>query len=990
MPGAAASAPLSAKCKDKMSAPTDLKPETPDYRPTLFLPQTDFPMKAGLPKREPEILARWAQLDLYARLRDARKGAEVFSYHDGPPYANGNLHMGHALNKILKDMVCRSQSLLGKDAAFVPGWDCHGLPIEWKIEEKYRAAGKNKDDVPVLEFRRECRDFAAHWVDVQRDEFKRLGVLADWDNPYTTMSYDAEAAIVTEFLKFAMSGALYQGSKPVMWSVIEQTALAEAEVEYHDHTSPTIYLAFPVVRSKNVFLVPDTDKRQPHLVIWTTTPWTIPANRAIAYAPDMDYVLVEAGHDTGHGVERKSYVVAEPLLEVFLQESGLAQPQIVTTFKGAELDGTVCAHPLRGQGYDFEVPALAADFVTDEQGTGFVHVAPGHGQDDYILSLAHGLEVPHTVAEDGSYYDHVPLFAGRRVLRPNGKAGDADKSVMGALRDTGHLVASGRLEHSYPYSWRSKAPLIFRNTPQWFISMAHDDLRAKALAAIDVVDWFPPRGQARIHAMVATRPDWLVSRQRAWGVPLTLFVHKETGEVLRDAAVNERICQAVAKHGCDAWYATDPQEFLGSGYKAQDYTQVMDILDVWFDSGSTHAFVLEARPDQTWPATLYLEGSDQHRGWFQSSLLESCGTRGVAPYQQVVTHGFLLDESGKKMSKSGSNAMSPEKVIKQSGAEILRVWVASADYQNDMVVGPTVIKASTEHYRKLRNTVRFLLGNLAEFTDSERVSVDDMRAAPEAHGLGLELFILHRLAELDAVVREGYATYEFTRVFHALTNFCVTDLSAFYFDIRKDVLYCDAAHSLRRRAARTVMDHAFHCLTAWLAPVLAFTMEEAWLSRFPEDTGSVHLRTAPEIPASWRDDDLARRWQRLRQVRRVVTGALEVERREKRIGASLEGAPHVYVEDDAIRAALGAVPLEDLCITSHLTVMPADAGAPADAFRMDDVPGVAVVPVHAVGEKCARCWKLVPDIDVNADYPGTCARCADAVADRAGGIRMAG
>ncbi|WP_422025517.1 isoleucine--tRNA ligase [Pyruvatibacter mobilis] len=970
-----------------MATPTDTtttdSAEAPDYRPTLFLPQTDFPMKAGLPKREPEILARWSEMDLYARLREARKDAPVFSYHDGPPYANGNLHMGHALNKILKDMVCRSQSLLGRNAAFVPGWDCHGLPIEWKVEEKYRNAGKNKDEVPVLEFRQECRDFAAHWVDVQREEFQRLGVLADWKRPYTTMSNDAEASIVAEFLKFAMSGALYQGSKPVMWSTVEKTALAEAEVEYHDHNSPTIYLAFPVQRSKNIFLSPSMEQRRAHLVIWTTTPWTIPANRAIAYAEHMTYVLVEAGHEGPQGMERKAYVVAEPLLETFLKETGLDKPQIVQTFSGKELEGTVCAHPLRGQGYEFDVPALAGDFVTDEQGTGFVHVAPGHGQDDYILGMKHGIEVPHTVGEDGTYYDHVPLFAGRQVLLPNGKNGDANKTVMEALGATGHLVASGRLQHSYPHSWRSKAPLIFRNTPQWFISMSHDGLRDKALAAIDTVKWYPARGQARIRSMVETRPDWVVSRQRAWGVPLTIFVHKETGEILRDDEVNKRVTDAVAERGCDAWYDTDPQAFLGNDYKADDYDQVMDILDVWFDSGSTHAFVLEGREDQAWPATLYLEGSDQHRGWFQSSLLESCGTRGRAPYDQVVTHGFILDETGKKMSKSGKNAMSPEKIIQQSGAEILRIWVASSDYQNDLVVGPNIIKACTDSYRKLRNTIRFLLGNLAGFEESERVSVEDMKAAPESEGLGLELFVLHRLAELDQLVREGYETYDFTRVFHALTNFCVTELSAFYFDIRKDALYCDAPDSLRRRAARTVMDQVFACLTAWLAPVLSFTMEEAWLSRFPEDDGSVHLRTFPDVPADWKNDAIAARWQRLRQFRRVVTGALEIERREKRIGASLEGAPHVYVEDDAIRAALGDVPLDDLCITSALTVMPADDTAPADAFRLDDVAGVAVVPVHAEGEKCARCWKILPDVNSVPAHPGTCGRCAGAVSARA-------
>ncbi|MDW3098986.1 MAG: isoleucine--tRNA ligase [Alphaproteobacteria bacterium] len=966
------------------------KSDTPDYRPTLFLPQTDFPMKAGLPKREPEVLERWNKMDLYGRLREARKDAPVFSYHDGPPYANGEIHMGHSLNKILKDIVCRSQSMLGRNASFVPGWDCHGLPIEWKVEEKYRNAGKNKDEVPVLEFRQECRDFAAHWVDVQREGFKRLGILADWDRPYTTMSNDAEASIVEEFLKFAMSGALYRGSKPVMWSTVEKTALAEAEVEYHDHNSPTIYLAFPITKSKHVMLAPNMEQRTPHLVIWTTTPWTIPANRAVAYAPNMNYVLLEGGHDAGRGIERKSYVVAEPLLETFMKETGLDQPQILTHLKGSDIEGTVCAHPLRGQGYDYDVPALPGDFVTDEQGTGFVHIAPGHGQDDYVLGMQHGIEVPHTVSEDGSYYDHVPLFAGESVFKPNGKDGGANKSVMEALRATGHLVASGRLEHSYPHSWRSKAPVIFRNTPQWFISMDHDDLRQKALTAIDAVEWFPERGQARIRSMVETRPDWVVSRQRAWGVPLTIFVHKDTGEILRDDAVNARIHAAVSARGCDAWYDTDAQEFLGNDYKADDYDQVSDILDVWFDSGSTHAFVLEGREDQTWPANLYLEGSDQHRGWFQSSLLESCGTRGRAPYEQVVTHGFILDETGKKMSKSGKNATAPDKVIQQSGAEIIRIWVASSDYQNDLVVGPNIIKACTDGYRKLRNTVRFLIGNLADFDDAERVSVEDMRAAADSEGLGLELFVLHRLAELDALVREGYETYDFTRVYHALTNFCVTELSAFYFDIRKDALYCDAPGSLRRRAARTVMDQVFSCLTAWLAPVLSFTMEEAWQSRFPGENDSVHLRTFPDVPSEWKDEALATRWQNLRQFRRVVTGALEIERREKRIGASLEGAPHVYVDNDAIRSALGDIPLDDLCITSDLKVMAAGEAAPADAFRIDEVSGVAVMPVHAEGEKCARCWKLLPDVGSDPAHPGTCGRCAEAVAARPETLSEAG
>ncbi|MEQ9144059.1 MAG: isoleucine--tRNA ligase [Parvibaculaceae bacterium] len=943
---------------------TENQSETRDYRETLRLPKTDFPMKAGLPKREPEMLERWAELGLYERLRKESAGREKFVFHNGPPYANGAIHMGHALNHILKDIVVRSQQMMGKDALFVPGWDCHGLPIEWKIEEKYRAKGKDKDTVPVLEFRKECREFADEWVGVQRDGFKRLGIQADWENPYLTMSYDAEAVTVAEFQKFIMNGGLYRGSKPVMWSVVEKTALAEAEVEYHDHVSPTIWVRFPVVSGAR-------ELEGASVVIWTTTPWTIPGNRAIAFSDRFAYGLykVEETAEESWAEPGEVLVLADGLADQVKIDARIEAWRRVGN--APDLAGTVCAHPFRGQGYDFDVNLYPGDFVTDETGTGFVHIAPGHGQDDYLLGQKHGVEVPYTVDEAGVYYDDVPLFAGKRVLKPNGKEGDANNAVIEALKDAGKLLTRGKLEHSYPHSWRSKAPLIFRNTPQWFVSMEKNDLRKTALSEIDKVRFVPESGRNRIRSMVDGRPDWVLSRQRAWGVPLTVFVHKETGDILRDEKVNERIVEAVRARGADAWFEDDPQTYLGNDYAADDYEQVMDILDVWFDSGCTHAFVLEARDDHRSPADLYLEGSDQHRGWFQSSLLESCGTRGRAPYKQVVTHGFLLDEHGHKMAKSGKNAVAPDKICQQNGAEILRLWVGSSDFTEDMRVGPEIIKSCVDSYRKLRNTFRFLLGNLDGFDPAGRVAPADM---PE-----LERYMLHKLADMDALVRQSYLDYDFKRVFHTLSNFMTVDLSAFYFDVRKDTLYCDPLSSKTRRACQTVMDEVFMCLTAWLAPIMSFTAEEVWLSRFPSDDGSVHLRTFPDVPEDWRDDALAAKWAKVRQIRRVVTGALEVERREKRIGSSLEAAPTVYVSDPAFTAAMENVDLAEIAITSQATL--SEGKAPEGAFTLDDIAGIAVVPGLAEGRKCARSWKISPDVGSVPGYPDLSPRDAAAVAE---------
>jgi isoleucyl-tRNA synthetase len=936
-----------------------------DYRATVFLPQTEFAMKADLPRREPEILARWAEIDLWRRQRALAKGRPKFILHDGPPYANGNIHLGTALNKILKDVVNRAQHMLGKDANYVPGWDCHGLPIEWKIEEEYRAKKKSKDEIPIVQFRKECRDFAAHWVNVQREEFKRLGVNGDWDNPYTTMSFDAEAQIAREIGKFLMNGGLYRGSKPVMWSVVEQTALAEAEIEYHDHTSTMVWVRFPVAKPSR------PDLAGTSVVIWTTTPWTLPGNRAIAYGADLDYVLVEVTEVREGSLARpgERFLVLEALVAATAEIAGITGHLRAAKLRGAALAGTVCRHPLHGRGYDFPVPLLPAGFVTTEQGTGFVHIAPGHGADDYELGTAHAIEVPQTVAGDGTYFPHVPVFAGKRVYRPNGKAGDADGAVIAALREAGALLAEGKLVHSYPHSWRSKAPLIFRNTPQWFISMEKNQLRQKALAAIAATRWVPPRGENRIRSMIETRPDWVLSRQRAWGVPIVVFVDRKTGEPLRDQTVIDRIADAFEREGADAWYTTDPKAFLGPGRDPADYEQVTDIADVWFDSGSTHAFVLEKRPDLAWPASLYLEGSDQHRGWFHSSLLESCGTRGRAPYEAVLTHGFTLDEQGRKMSKSLGNVISPQDVVAKSGADILRLWVVSTDYTEDQRIGPEILKHQVDAYRRLRNTLRYLLGNLAGFGEAERLAPEAM---PE-----LERWVLDRLAELDALVRRSSEAYDFHGMFTALHNFCAVDLSAFYFDVRKDALYCDRPDAPRRRAARTVLDRVFDSLARWLAPILCFTAEEAWLCRHGEGSeASVHLTTYPALPAGWRDEGLSEKWARIRELRRVVTGALELERAQKRIGSSLQAQATVHA-DDAYAAALAGLDLAEIFITSAASL--SAAPAPAGAFTLPDVPGVAVVVAPAPGEKCQRCWRVLPEVGADPAHPDLCRRCADAV-----------
>jgi isoleucyl-tRNA synthetase len=967
-------------------------PAPADYSTTLFLPRTDFPMRAGLPQREPAILARWDAVDLYRALRRDAAGRPKYVLHDGPPYANANIHIGTGLNKILKDVVVRSFQMRGYDANYVPGWDCHGLPIEWKIEEEYRARGRNKDGVPVNEFRRQCREFAARWIKVQSEEFKRLGVVGDFDDPYTTMSFHAEARIAGELMKFAMSGQLYRGSKPVMWSVVEKTALAEAEIEYQDYQSDTVWVKFPVKRGPASLLAehyPDklNAYKSASIVIWTTTPWTIPGNRAIAYSPNIAYGLYEvtASPEGNWAKVGERFILADSLAVEVFKTAKVEGFRKLYDAEQTELELLFASHPLAGRGYDFKVPLLAGEHVTAEAGTGFVHTAPGHGREDFDLWTENarflnreGIDpaIPFTVDPEGRFTSDAPGFEGRRVITEKGEKGDANQAVIEALVAAGMLIARGRLKHQYPHSWRSKKPVIFRNTPQWFVHMDRDigdgtTLRQRALAAVDETRFVPQAGQNRLRAMIEGRPDWVLSRQRAWGVPITIFVDRETGELLRSAEVNDRITAAFEAEGADAWFAEGAKERFLSGAVADlgRFEMVTDILDVWFDSGSTHAFVLEDRPDLRWPADLYLEGSDQHRGWFQSSLLESCGTRGRAPYDAVVTHGFVVDEDGRKMSKSLGNTVTPQEVIAKSGADILRLWVVSSDYAEDLRIGPEILKNTVESYRKIRNTLRWMLGTLAHFTPADVV---DFSAMPD-----LERLILSRLAALDAEVRAAYDAFDFKRITAALGNFMTVELSAYYFDIRKDALYCDPISSVRRRAALTVIDRLFERLVKWLAPFLPFTMEEAWGHRHGEDAASVHLQQFPATPESWRDEALERRWDAVWRVRSVMTGALERERAGKRIGSSLEAAPEVHVADPELLAALDGIDLAEIAITSAADLIP-DSGPP-DAFRLPEVAGVAVVARPARGRKCARSWKITEEVGSDPEYPDVTPRDAEAL-----------
>jgi isoleucyl-tRNA synthetase len=930
--------------------------EKPDYRATVFLPKTDFPMKAGLAQKEPAILARWADEGLYRRLRHAREGRERFILHDGPPYANGDLHMGHAMNKILKDIIVRSASLRGYDAPYIPGWDCHGLPIEWKVEEQYRKKKLDKDEVPTDQFRGECRAYAEKWVAVQSEQFQRLGVMGEWDDPYLTMKYEAEAKICEELLKFAESGQLYRGAKPVMWSPVEKTALAEAEVEYEDIVSTQIDVAFEITESPIPELV------GAHAVVWTTTPWTIPVNQAIAYGGDVDYVAKRIAFSLHEGPKKTGFagkvlLVAEPLLEGMAKRAqvGFAE-ETVWRGKGSELGGTVARHPMHHLGGFFAKPrpSLPADHVTTDAGTGLVHMSPDHGEEDFLVCKAAGIDPVFAVEDDGKYRNDW-LWLGGLGSVINNKFNAPDGPICNDLREAGALLAAtADFQHSYPHSWRSKAKVIFRCTPQWFIPMdqraaalAEGTLRGTALKAIDDTRWVPEKSKNRIRAMIEQRPDWVISRQRAWGVPIALYVNRKTGEYLKDAAVNSRIIRAFHEGGADAWFKADHQALLGNGYKLEEYEPQKDILDVWFDSGSTHAYVIEARYGEGVRADLYLEGSDQHRGWFHSSLLESSGTRGQAPYKSVLTHGFAMDGQGRKMSKSIGNVVDPLAVIRDNGADILRLWVASTDYFEDVRIGKEVLAGTSDAYRKLRNTFRYLLGALDGFSDAEKVAPADM---PE-----LERWVLHRLAELDAELKEAAEGYEFNRYARALMAFANDDLSAFFFDIRKDSLYCDAADDPKRRAYRTVLDTTFHALVRWLSPILCFTTEEVWQTRYPAH-GSVHLQEWPEIDAGWLDYELHKKWSEIIALRERVTEAIEPLRREKVIGSSLEAR----VRFPDIEAILRDIRDDDL----------------AEYFIVSEVrPEVGLehlVVERTDNHKCGRCWRLLPEVAEDGDLCGRC------------------
>ncbi|KQN01347.1 MULTISPECIES: isoleucine--tRNA ligase [Sphingomonas] len=989
---------------------TDTPAPARDYRDTVFLPKTDFPMKAGLAAKEPAILERWAKLGIYDRLREQRLGRERFILHDGPPYANGDIHMGHAMNKVLKDIIVRSQSLMGKDAPYVPGWDCHGLPIEWKVEEAYRAKKLNKDDVPVDQFRAECRAYAEKWVDVQKAEFERLGVMGDWAAPYLTMKYEAEATIVGELLKFAESGQLYRGAKPVMWSPVEKTALAEAEVEYEDIVSTQIDVAFEIDSAPNA-----PELVGAHAVIWTTTPWTIPVNQALSYGPEIIYLVVEPMYDAERGSRPRQLLIADVLLESVRARLGFSSEHVKRTCKGSDLADATARHPMHALGGFFAKPRpfLPGEFVTTDAGTGLVHMAPDHGEDDFELCKQYGIDPVFAIDGAGMYRADWAWLGGQGSVI-NKKFVSADGPICTDLREAGALLAaSDDFKHSYPHSWRSKAKVIFRATPQWFIPMDRSDtespsrlreglgegsaanaaldasppptppasgrgvesgngatLREIALDAIAATTWIPARAENRITSMVQGRPDWVISRQRAWGVPIALFVDRATGQYLNDPAVNARIVEAFRQNGADAWYADGHQALLGPDYDIADYEVVKDILDVWFDSGCTHVFTVEARYGEGTRANLYLEGSDQHRGWFQSSLLESCGTRGRAPYDAVLTHGFALDGQGRKMSKSLGNVVDPLKIIGESGADILRMWVASTDYFDDVKIGKEVLATASDAYRKLRNTFRYMLGALEDFDESERVAVSDM---PE-----LERYVLHRLGMIDTELRQAAEAYEFNRYTRLLTDFANEDLSAFFFDIRKDSLYCDAPSDIKRRSYRTVLDVLFHALVRYAAPVLCFTAEEVWQSRFPSEDSSVHYLEWPSLPEA-HDPAIGARWTNLRSVRKTVTEQIEPYRRSKAIRSSLEANINLsFWGDDAGWADLEKTDnseLAELFISSEVSKERRSAGTLDDTIST--YPGLHVEVTKTSFHKCGRCWRHLPEVSVDGEL---CNRCDEVVA----------
>ena len=892
---------------------------------TLQLPKTAFSMKASLPTKEPEILKKWERLKIFEKLRKSSKGKEKFVLHDGPPYANGHIHMGTALNKILKDMITRFHQMHGKDSVYVPGWDCHGLPIEWKIEEQYKKKKKNKDEVPVKDFRQECREFAKSWIEVHIKEFKRLGVVGDFENYYSTMSHEAEAQIVRELGKFLLDGSLYQGFKPVLWSTVEKTALADAEVEYMDHTSNTIYVAFKVKSTDKEFL------KDTSIVIWTTTPWTIPANRALAFNSNIEYSLLEI--EDLEFFKEKKIVVAKNLIEAITKECEIKNYKEIKTFKGSELVGTICSHPFLKMNYNYDVPMLDGQFVNLDQGTGIVHCAPSHGADDFNLCLKNNIPSLYTVDNAGLYTKEIPYFTGTHIFK-------ADKIVIEKLKEQNKLLKNNKLTHSYPHSWRSKAPLIYRATPQWFISMQKNNLRDKAIKAVNDTIFFPSKGKDRLLAMVEGRPDWCVSRQRVWGVPLPIFINKKTKEPLRDQKVIDRIASIYEKQGSDCWFTDDPKVFLGNDYNPSDYQKLSDIVEVWFDSGSTHSFVLEKRKDLKWPADMYLEGSDQHRGWFHSSLLESCGTRGRAPFESILSHGFVVDGKGMKMSKSMGNVISPEDILKNYGADILRAWVASSDYSEDLRIDKSILTQHAESYRKIRNTFRFLLGNLKDKfvkEDFKKINLDELEE--------LEQYILHRLFEISKSVEDNLKNYNFHKLYKELLNFCTLDLSSFYFDIRKDVLYCDDLNSKKRKDCVLTLNIILESLLKWFAPILVFTAEEIF-SLIDKTDSSIHESLFVKIPDDWKNQKLSKKWLNLFKIKQEANIAIEEKRASKELGSSLEAEIKIYLIKEKLEL------LDDLNLAEYFIT------SKAEKF-LSDKEEIFIEVKKAEGKKCERCWKIL-------------------------------
>ena len=894
----------------------------------INLPKTAFSMKANLPTREPEILNYWQKINLYDELRKSSKGKEKFVLHDGPPYANGNIHMGTALNKILKDIIVKFHQMDGKDSIYVPGWDCHGLPIEWKIEEEYKKNKKNKNDVPIVEFRKECRSFAEKWIEIHKGQFKRLGVVGDWENYYSTMSFDAEAQIVRELGKFLKEGSLYRGYKPVLWSTVEKTALADAEVEYQDHKSDTIYTSFSVRSSKIKEL------EESEIIIWTTTPWTIPANRALAYNESLNYVIIKIDDDSDF--KERCIVVAEDLLKSTLESCKIKKYKEIMKFPGKNFKGTICSHPFFDIGYDYEIPMLEAGFVTTEQGSGIVHCAPSHGPDDFNLCLKNNIKAEETVDDDGKYTKHVPLFSGTHIFKAN-------KIVIEKLKEQKKLLSSGELVHSYPHSWRSKAPLVHRATPQWFISMESHSLRKKALKAIDETEFYPSKGKERLKSMIELRPDWCVSRQRVWGVPIPVFLSKKNNEVLIDEDVTNNIADIFEKEGADCWFEGDTQRFLGKKYKSKDYEKQTDIVEVWFDSGSTHAYVLEKRKDLKWPASMYLEGSDQHRGWFHSSLLESCGTRGRAPFDSILSHGFVVDGKGLKMSKSLGNIISPEDILKKYGADILRIWVAASDYSEDLRIDYSILEQHAESYRKIRNTFRYLLGNLNDSFEKVDFEKLNLKELPE-----LEQYMLNKIFNLNSKFEKNFDIYNFHSLYKELLHFCTLDLSAFYFDIRKDTLYCDPINSQKRKSTLKFLNVVLEILLKWFAPILSFTTEEIYSLLKIKTNESVHLEKFPKIPTIWKNEILENKWHELIKIRDKCNSSIEEKRASKEIGSSLEANLIINLNEELHKIAT-KVDFSELCITSEAKI------------KKHKSNEIVVETIKAEGRKCPVCWKITKD-----------------------------